>query len=314
MFGEILICCLIVVKFTFGQPDPLPEEIPLPDLMTNDPLGEGPYDLVSGESLQYEETKWVQIPLNHETCRLNASNNWPFENHYDIAYEDPPARPRYYIIKKRRASNNKVQFVALQNPEAVMIQPDVFRRQLMTIFCEHGKVELIKNRVRHGAGGGPFQREAQNCDIEERLVALCFQDPDVGSLADFASVFQPQIPNTNVEETSFNTARQLADNSHKVSVVQVPGRLSQPIMEGIFTYLFRGANRANFNRVAVSGFGVNNNCVPNVVTWGAFEINHWLNALNANGQENFARRHDLYRLYQQSTQEPLQRFWVFCLS
>ena len=149
MFGEILICCLIVVRFTFGQPDPLPEEIPLPDLMTNDPLGEGPYDLVSGESLQYEDTKWVQIPLNHETCRLNASNNWPFENHYDIAYEDPPARPRYYI-KKRRASNNKVQFVALQNPEAVMIQPDVFRRQLMTIFCEHGKVELIKNRVRHG--------------------------------------------------------------------------------------------------------------------------------------------------------------------
>ena len=53
---------------------------------------------------------------------------------------------------------------------------------------------------------------------------------------------------------------------------------------------------------------------PNVVTWGAYELNHWLNALNANGQENFARRHDLYRLYHQSTQEPLQRFWVFCLA
>ena len=318
MFGEILICYLIVVRITFGQPDPPPDPVPPPDqplpniAVGNDPLGDDPNYYAY---MQFEETKWVQIPLNHPTCRLTADFNWPFEDHVDIQIQGQRALPRYYIKKRlKQAINmgnefNVVQFVALQNPEAVIIRPNVFADQLMTIFCGQGKVELINTWRNRPGALEPWRREAQNCDIEERLYALCFHDHDVGSLIDYQAVFRERYATTVVNQNSLTNILGLVENCAKVSTVQVPAQNPRPVMEGIFTHLFRGANRANFNRVVVSGFGVDNNCAQGMISWAAYELNSWLNANN-----DIINNRALYQLYLRTTQHRDTRSWVFCLA
>ena len=124
---------------------------------------------------EFYETKWITIPINHQTCLLTEGHNWKHELHPDIigggTVQDPlgalALHPRYYV-KKRLTTDNKVQFAALLNPLATPVSinnPDRFRTQLVAIFCQHGKIEAIDAATR------VFRAYSIGwCDIEENLM------------------------------------------------------------------------------------------------------------------------------------------------
>ena len=122
------------------------------------PLGEN--DVGNDPPLPFNEPRWVLVnfphsppyPPNvpHPQCILDRAHNYMLETHPSIlgtalfpANANGPSAiyPRYYIMK-RRVTYPGIQVLALLTPEARQMQPNRFRNQLLSIFCQNGYVDI----------------------------------------------------------------------------------------------------------------------------------------------------------------------------
>ena len=209
-----------------------------------EPLRDGHYD-----NFDYDEARWITIPAAHPTCNLRNRGgrgaNWIGETHPDIvgvgAVQGELAR---YYIKKRLGQNNRVQFVALRNPQAPFLvgnRPDEFETQLATIFCKWGTLEQVTVR----------QPQYKLCDIEEKLVALCLlnreDEDDTLTKLDPNQVFA-QREHANTDAANLDNMRNLVEEHclkfFRIKLPERGGTLEQ--RQVLVTKYLTGAQRADF--------------------------------------------------------------------
>lgn len=261
MFVKILYYCWIYILSAYGY----------------QPLREGQY-----HNFAFDEIRWVTVRshpyIDLHPCKLDVKDNWNGETHEDIT--DPNNLTiaverlflRYYI-KKRLATNSRVQFVALLNPLAPPIHgntPDQFQTQLRSIFCHGGIIEPIEKISRLFG-----QHIGLKCDIEEKLVALCLLDFNSGDLGMTTEMFD-HFPNAQLDPVTTATTRGLVGGCWKFTAQKLPGN-NDPFygMNNVKDYLI-GAKRAGFNRVVVHGYHVAEQCQqPDVISWSGLNID-WM--------------------------------------
>ena len=252
----------------------------------------------------YDEAKWVTIPIGHP-CNLKNLTNWSLETHDSItglgalfAY-----LPRYYIKKRQGANNRGVQYVALRNPNAlanIYLGAGNWHTQLATIFCRLGTME--------GVTQGNNPQLSANCQIEEKLVALCLRDrhanPGGDLNLDLNQIFFPAVLNAVPANYAHTTLMQdiVFDNCVKFSRIPLPKGGPTVSRQNILRLYLLGARIAGFDRVFVRGFGVANVCQPTEMSWASLEVNDLLQ-----------NRNDMNALHEQSRTGPQEKYWYFCL-
>ena len=257
-------------------------------------------DLRTGHPLVFDVPRWITINQdnrpncpNYPNCILSVQSNWIGETHPDIIGHGSPLLangsanpahiqpgiaallPRYYV-NKRLTNNNRVQIVALLNPEADLVAHDIFETQLLSIFCHQGTIEAINlNTVRWNAQ----HMHPGSCGIEEKLVEICLLDANVGSLPNpVDKIFQyPQRhPGPNVRPLTI--AKNLVNNCERFYVIELPvnSRLQNSrVNERLLQLYLKAAQKAGFGHVLVHGLGVRG-CAPNQLGWGVWRVDYLL--------------------------------------
>ena len=302
MFFKILHYCLTYILYAYGY----------------QPLRDGQYD-----NYVYEEVRWVTVnsyikmnthPVLPLPCKLVVTNNWAGETHEDITGQDNETHknveslfPRYYI-KKRLATNPggsmwpRVQYVALLYPD-VAERPgntrDLFPNQLMAIFCQNGIIEEIYRFFSLPSGS--------NCDIEEKLVALCLLDLNVGSLTETNQMFD-YFPHAQVDPITTEETRILVNGCVRFAAQKLPTHVNARSIPHyhIKDYL-KGARRAGFNRVIVHGYGVDDQCQADRISWSYYEVD-WMLQNELVTSNLFSETFD-----NRSNQWLRGKVWYFCL-
>jgi len=254
--------------------------------------------------------QWITIPDNHDTCTLKRKNNWPLEDHQDIVGDKGVAEPngqyadlpRYYV-KKRELDANRIQFVALLDPEAdpvIPANPNRFKRQIFALFCQQGTIDAIdeKTRVTSKTAKG-------KCDIEARFVAFCLLDQNVGTLPNMDQIFDVEIPNRKTIVKNIGHYQLMASLCDRFVKMKLPERRRGGAATRIGYYL-KGAQRANFGKVLMQGVSSGEwlkgeNCEEGYLCWAHYSV------------DNLIQDTDLVeRLYLLTKVEDLPSVWYFC--
>ena len=173
-----------------------------------------------------------------------------------------------YYITKREAVNSglKYHFIATQNAPVKKLSsgekdpsvppgdpsvsvpgnPNEFQSQIAEIFCDLSMVQGLRN-IRN--------ENFQDCGVEQLLVQLCFEDPDVNGArtrVNFERVFNTE------HDVNADQRRELAENLCVRFVgVKMPskrnriGGIEQTSIDKMMDHYFRGAWKVGFTEVFV---------------------------------------------------------------
>ena len=266
--------------------------------------------------LPFNFPMWTTLNLTHPSmanCRLRAQDNWYQEEHPDIVGNGTPANPlgpqsrhpRYYL-KKQRVHGDKIQFLALLDPEAQSLPDNPYlhpypryRRQLLAVFCKEGTIEPIRSQDRVHQGIGEH-----TCKLEETLISACYQDLDVGPYTGYGQIFlhnhhfrepynaQSQRPNTE-------NAKGLMRRCYLFKM-KLPRRFMMNVPDLLRPYL-KMAYGLNFMFVSVQGLGLDDECQQDELSWAHYNINTLI------GNDNL----QIY-IERQSNYEGMHQAWFFC--
>ena len=259
--------------------------------------------------------QWITIPDSHPTCTLKRSQNWPKESHQLIVGDkgsvaEPNGQyaqlPRYYV-KKRELDANRIQFVALLNPDAdpvVQTDPNRFKRQIFALFCQQGTIDTIdvKTRVTSMTTRG-------KCDIEARFVEFCLLDQNVGTLPNINQIFEVEIPNRKTIEKNIGHYEMMATLCDRFVKMKLPEKRKGFTDKDAATqigYYLKGAQRASFGKVLMQGVSSGEwlkgeNCEDGYLCWAHYSV------------DSLIQDTDLVeRLYILTKVEDLPSVWYFC--
>ena len=187
------------------------------------------------------ETRRVTIGNNHPGCGLDVQNNYRGDGGIGISI-------KYYV--KKRASEGRYQMIAsrhplvdpndpyrLADPPSISAdRPDEFPTQLGWIFCSYSV--LTPPEI--------FVDASHNCGIEQTLVEICMQDPDVIDQVglNLRRIFSTNHPMPSVAQTAEEKWNLVRNNCNMVLQVNFRGQRVDAVKE-----VLRGAIRARFSMV-----------------------------------------------------------------
>jgi len=270
--------------------------------------------------LKNDIPQWIIVPEDDHTCNLKKSQNWGSETNQLIVGDkgsvvEPSGkyseRPRYYV-KKRVLDANRIQFVALLNPETKPVkvnEPNRFKRQIFALFCQQGTINAIdlKDRV-FGLTTGHTTRG--KCNIEARFVEFCLTDQDVGTLPNINQIFEVEIPNRQTIETNVGHYQMMAtvtcDRFVKMKLPQKRNGFGndQAVIE--IGYYLKGAQKANFGKVLMQGVASGEwlkgeDCQDGHLCWAHYSVDNLIKDTNL-----------VERLYILTNVKDLPSVWYFC--
>ena len=296
------------------------------------PLGEN--DVGNDPPLPFNEPRWVLVnfphsppyPPNvpHPQCILDRAHNYMLETHPSIlgnalfpANANGPSAiyPRYYIMK-RRVTYPGIQVLALLTPEARQMQPNRFRNQLLSIFCQNGYVETIdpvnrvQTRFRITINGRIQARIIRDgtCGIEEKLIKICLQDRKSLPVPEINSIFRPNLPLNNLyrgpDPGKVQNVRTLASRCQKFFIIDMPTvrdrHMRSDRASTILKYYLNAAQQAGFDRVLLNGLGLGAECEQQI-GWGIYILDDVI--------ENIVNR---IRYIESTSENGFPQQWYFC--
>ena len=268
-------------------------------------------------------------------CEISNVDNWPDEAHPHISgpgFHIEKNMPRYYI-KKRRARNERIQYIVTRHPlvlnfasEAGMRrdpedlanigQPDRFANEIASIFCRRNG-RLDNTRIR--PFGQNYTGQWRNCGVVETLVGLCLLDLEVTPGMKRNPGIDPEHPNTFLIDEAFirrpNAPYNINDESRvqmRLLVLENCKRFARitilPQNEynvELWKQHIRGARLAGYDPVIVLGQGINTNChaemQPGEWGWADYRI---IDLENNNLVLN--------QVYTSSIRQGMPSYWYFC--
>ena len=194
-------------------------------------------------------------------------------------------------------------------------KPPRFRQQLLSIVCHRpGRIETIdpNSRVWSGRQNGTrkIRLKPWTCGIEERLIRICLEDSDVGSLISKDHLFEenPNYPEPNLDHVMNHY--ELAVSCEKFFIIDLPSLrdndLTLRAMSEIILHYLRGGQTEGFNRVMMNGLGLGEACQPEHLGWENFDLNDLV-------RDDFLRRHLLGKTTNEHRPAWNNRHaWFFC--